>query len=184
MRCLGISLYLAIAMNYHLSLATPSLLSKKLGPQPKIDIVGVPTIDGVVCLPDFFPLQDFDPVLPKSVEKYDIPNFDESGYIGPTELIDDDVKELLNSLSIEDKVGQMTQVPMWDIIGCDGLINMTYVNEMVVKYRVGSVLDSPDNHAGRWNLNSPQRFANFTNTIQRVATTSGSKIPIIFGIDS
>ncbi|OMJ25350.1 Lysosomal beta glucosidase [Smittium culicis] len=175
---------MATAMNYNLSLAAPSLLSKQPGPQPVIDIVGVPTIDGVVCLPDFFPLQDFDPVVPKSVEKYDIPQFDESGYIGPSEVIDDDVKELLNSLSIEDKVGQMVQVPMWEIIGCDGLINMTYVNEMVVKYRVGSVLDSPSNNAGRWNLNSPQRFANFTNTIQRVASTMGSKIPIVFGIDS
>ncbi|OLY81026.1 Lysosomal beta glucosidase [Smittium mucronatum] len=184
MRYSSLFFYLAATVDFKLCAAQGSLIKNTVALQPQIDVVGVSTLEGVVCLPDFFPLQDLDPMKPKSVDNYTIPQFDESGYIGPTSSIDSDVLELLASLSIEDKVGQMVQVPMWDMVGCDGLINMTYVNLMVEKYRVGSVLDSPSNNAGRWNLNSPQRFANFTNTFQQVAVTKGSKIPIVNGIDT
>ncbi|OLY83360.1 Lysosomal beta glucosidase [Smittium mucronatum] len=176
--------YLVVSADLNLTTPQPSLLNKTKAQQPKIDVVGVRTLEGVTCLPNFFPLQDLDPMMPKSVDSYQIPQFDESGYIGPSSNIDSDVLELLASLSIEDKVGQMVQVPMWNMVGCDGLINMTYENLMVEKYRVGSVLDSPSNNAGRWNLNSPQRFANFTNTFQHIAITKGSKIPIVNGIDT
>ncbi|OLY79819.1 Lysosomal beta glucosidase [Smittium mucronatum] len=164
--------------------AQPSLRVNQNAAMTQIDVVGVKSIDGVICLPDFFPLQDFDPMRPKSVDTYDIPEFDETVFVGPSAVLDDDVVELLNSLSLEDKIGQMTQAHISYFIGCDGLINKTAVEYASSVLRMGSVFDSPSDFVGRWGNNSPQRFANFTNTIQEIATSLGSKIPYIYGLDS
>ncbi|PVV04026.1 hypothetical protein BB560_001481 [Smittium megazygosporum] len=151
---------------------------------PLIDVVGPRTQNGVVCLPNSFSLQDLDPMRPKSVPTYSLPEFDESGYIGPTEKIDDDMIELMNTLTLEEKVGQMFQVHAGMLLGCDGLLNITAAEEWFDKWKIGSFLETFANQGGRWDISSPQRWANLTNTIQQLALTRGSKIPIIWGLDS
>ncbi|PWA00953.1 hypothetical protein BB558_002998 [Smittium angustum] len=151
---------------------------------PEIDVPGPTTIDGVVCLPPHIAYQQFDPLRPKSVPTYPIPTFDESKTVGPNAVLDDDVAALLKSLTLEEKVGQMTQVHVGNFLGCDGQINMTRTIEWFDKWKLGSVLENTPNQGGYWNYLSPQRFANFSNTLQQVATTYGSKIPMIYGLDS
>ncbi|OMJ24883.1 Lysosomal beta glucosidase [Smittium culicis] len=152
--------------------------------QPAIDVVDVKKQNGVVCLPDFFPLQDYDPMRPASVPTYSLPKYDEDKFTGPNEKLDSDVLALLNSLTLEEKAGQLVQVQVGLFIGCDGLINTTAAEIMIDKWKIGSVLEATQNHNGRWNINSPQRFANFTNTIQSIAISKGSKIPLIWGLDT
>ncbi|OMJ29257.1 Lysosomal beta glucosidase [Smittium culicis] len=152
--------------------------------QPAIDVVDVKSQNGVVCLPDFFPLQDYDPMRPASVPTYSLPKYDEDKFTGPNEKLDSDVLALLNSLTLEEKAGQLVQLQVGQFIGCDGLINTTAAEIMIDKWKIGSVLEATQNHNGRWNINSPQRFANFTNTIQSIAIRKGSKIPLIWGLDT
>ncbi|PVV03545.1 hypothetical protein BB560_001966 [Smittium megazygosporum] len=151
---------------------------------PSIPATGPKTEGGKVCLPDNFILQDFDPMRPKSVPTYDLPKFEESNYVGPTDEIDQDVKDLLASLTLEQKVGQMAQYPHSFFIGCDGLTNITAIEHYVDTYGMGSVLTLAAGIFSRWAFWSPQRYANFTNTIQQIAISRGPKIPIIYGIDS
>ncbi|PVU91203.1 hypothetical protein BB559_004243, partial [Furculomyces boomerangus] len=162
---------------------TPLLNNITTSP-PEIDVPGPKTINGVVCLPPNIVFQQFDPLKPKSVPKYSLPQYDESKVVGPTANLDADVVELLNSLTIEEKVGQMTQIFSSMFLGCDGLVNMTATIEWFDKWKIGSVYTDTATAGGYWNYNSPQRSANFTNTLQQVATTYGSKIPMIYGIDS
>ncbi|PVV00148.1 hypothetical protein BB559_000089 [Furculomyces boomerangus] len=162
---------------------TPLLNNITTSP-PEIDVPGPKTISGVVCLPPNIVFQQFDPLKPKSVPTYSLPQYDESKVVGPTANLDADVVELLNSLTIEEKVGQMTQIFSSMFLGCDGLVNMTATIEWFDKWKIGSVYTDTATAGGYWNYNSPQRSANFTNTLQQVATTYGSKIPMIYGIDS
>ncbi|OMJ29211.1 Lysosomal beta glucosidase [Smittium culicis] len=152
--------------------------------QPIINVVDVKKQNGVVCLPDFFPLQDYDPMRPASIPSYSLPQYDENKYTGPNSELDSDILDLLNSLSLEEKAGQMIQLQVGLFIGCDGLINTTAIESMFDEWKIGSVLEATQNRRSRWNINSPQRFANFTNTIQNIALKKGSKIPIIYGLDS
>ncbi|PVZ99389.1 hypothetical protein BB558_004590 [Smittium angustum] len=161
-----------------------ALLNNVATSPPEIDVPGPATIDGVVCLPPNIAYQQFDPLKPKSVPTYSLPQYDESKVVGPTANFDADVIELLNSLTIEEKAGQMTQIFSAMFLGCDGNINMTATIEWFDKWKIGSVLADPASGGSRFNYNSPQRFANFSNTIQQVATTHGSKIPMIYGLDS
>ncbi|PVU87253.1 hypothetical protein BB559_006142 [Furculomyces boomerangus] len=161
-----------------------ALLSNVATSPPEIDVPGPKTIDGVVCLPPNLLYKPFDPLRPKSVPSYSLSQFDESQIVGPTANLDADVVELLNSLTVEEKVGQMTQIVPTMFMGCDGLINMTATIEYFDKWKIGSILADSPQKGGRWNYNSPQRFANFSNTVQQVATTYGSKIPMIYGLDS
>ncbi|OMJ17581.1 Lysosomal beta glucosidase [Smittium culicis] len=163
--------------------AQPTLLGKHAN-QPKIDIAGPRTLNGVQCLPDFFPKQDFDPARPKSIDSYQIPQFDESVYTGPAKNVDYDVKELLKSMTIEEKVGQLSVSHVYNFIGCDGNINTTAVEYAFDVLKLGFIFGSPSDAFWRYAFNSPQRFANFSNTIQKIALSKGSKIPVMYGIDS
>ncbi|OLY80330.1 Lysosomal beta glucosidase [Smittium mucronatum] len=185
MKCSTLFYYLAAASSASLTLAANStLLNIDVGSQPVIDVVDVKTQNGVVCLPNFYPLQDYDPMRPASVPTYTLPQYDESVDVGPNATLDADVQALLDSLTLEEKAGQLVQVEVGQFIGCDGLINTTAAEIMIDTWKLGSVLEATQNHNGRWNINSPQRFANFTNTIQSIALKKGSKIPLIWGLDT
>ncbi|PVU91973.1 hypothetical protein BB561_004114 [Smittium simulii] len=164
------------------SLSSSLEVQTKIG--PTISITGPKMIGNTVCLPDNFSLQDFDPMRPKSVDTYEVPKFDESGFIGPSNIIDDDVLSLVNSLTLEQKVGQMTQIHTDQFIGCDGLMNRTAIEYYFSTYNIGSVLHLAFGSSSRFAYWSPQRFANLSNTMQEIALSTGSKIPILFGIDS
>ncbi|OLY81215.1 Lysosomal beta glucosidase [Smittium mucronatum] len=151
---------------------------------PIINVIEASDGNGATCLPNYYPLQDYDPMNPKSVPTYNLPKYDESFRVGPNLELDPDVKILLDSLTLEEKAGQMVQIQVGMFLGCDGLINVTAVEAIIDEWKIGSVFEATQNHGGRWNINSPQRFANLSNTIQSIAIRKGSKIPLIWGLDT
>ncbi|OMJ20334.1 Lysosomal beta glucosidase [Smittium culicis] len=150
---------------------------------PIIEVVGPSSNTKELCLPTDIPVKEFDPMRPEGVESYEIPKFDESEVASPGP-IDDDIKALLDSLTVEEKIGQMAQLTPDMFIGCDGELNVTAAEYMFNTYKIGSILDSATDHGGRWNTASPQRWANLTNSLQKIALRSGSKIPITWALIS
>ncbi|PVU87960.1 hypothetical protein BB561_006097 [Smittium simulii] len=149
-----------------------------------IPVAGPRKIGNTVCLPDNFLQADLDPTPFNPVQSYSIEKFDESKYIGPEDKIDEDVEALLKTLTVEQKVGQMTQITHTMFIGCDGTMNKTAMEYYFDKYSIGSVLHYAHPIKTRWSYWSAERYANFTNTLQEYATSKGAKIPMIYGIDS
>ncbi|KAJ1838947.1 hypothetical protein LPJ73_006917, partial [Coemansia sp. RSA 2703] len=103
--------------------------------------------------------------------------------VGPGN-IDDDILAMVQSLTLEEKVGQMTQIQVGNIADCNGNLNVTAVEWFIDTWKVGSFLETPGNHGGKYNWYSPQAFADFTDAVQKIALEKGSKIPMIWGLDS
>ncbi|OLY85627.1 Lysosomal beta glucosidase [Smittium mucronatum] len=175
---------ISIASIFSCLASASSILGNLNISSPEIVVIGPKTMGGVVCLPEFVPLQDFDPMKPKSIDSYTLPKYDESGYIGPTKNIEQDVLDLLSNMTLQEKIGQMSVSHVLTFIGCDGELNRTVVEHAFKVLKLGFVYGCPSDIFGRWALNSPQRYANFSNTIQEIALSSGSKAPVMYGIDS
>ncbi|KAJ2082580.1 hypothetical protein H4R24_001461 [Coemansia sp. RSA 988] len=103
--------------------------------------------------------------------------------VGPGD-IDYDIEMMVQGLTVEEKVGQMTQIEVGKLIDCNGRLNETAVEYWIDKWKVGSFLETPGNHGGKYNWYSPKNFADFTDAVQRIALSKGSKLPIIWGLDS
>ncbi|HEX4343335.1 MAG TPA: glycoside hydrolase family 3 N-terminal domain-containing protein, partial [Verrucomicrobiae bacterium] len=94
-----------------------------------------------------------------------------------------DIESLLNSMSLEEKIGQMTQVTL-DIVTVPNSspirLDESRLREAIITNMVGSILNTGVNHAltlDEW------RYV--ITTIQDMArTNTPHKIPIIYGIDS
>lgn len=88
------------------------------------------------------------------------------------------VEALLKQMTLEEKVGQMTQVTL-AVIGTqqDGVLNPVSVNKAIVNYKVGSVLNVTG-HAltvGQWHTVITQ--------IQDEVKNTRLKIPVLYGLD-
>ncbi|PVU99538.1 hypothetical protein BB559_000026 [Furculomyces boomerangus] len=151
---------------------------------PLINVDGVKSNNGVVCLPDNYPFQDYDPMELKSVKTYSLKQYDESVPQGPSLIPEVDTVRILKKLSLQEKVGQMVHVHIGKFLGCDGLLNVTLAESIFEKYKIGGVYGSPVDMGGRWNIASPQRWANLTNTLQKIAMEKGSKLPFIYSLES
>ena len=99
--------------------------------------------------------------------------------------LDKKVANLVSKMTLEEKVGQMTQLSM-EIV-CKGYpntanpleINMTALRDVLVKHHIGSILNvgTSAHSVGRWQK--------IITTIQDVATKETRLgIPIIYGIDA
>jgi len=95
--------------------------------------------------------------------------------------IDEKVTELLSKMTIEEKVGQMTQITIttFDVKDKKGEIDLTKLNEAIQKYHIGSILNCPNPGAPtikRWN--------EVITTISNEANKTRLKIPVLYGIDA
>ena len=95
--------------------------------------------------------------------------------------IDEKVTELLSKMTIEEKVGQMTQITIttFDAKDKKGEIDLTKLNEAIQKYHIGSILNCPNPGAPtikRWN--------EVITTISNQANKTRLKIPVLYGIDA
>src|SRR5919107_5667036 len=91
------------------------------------------------------------------------------------------VESLLRRMTLEEKVGQMTQLEIGMVTtGSDQTIRIDQakLDKAVVKYGVGSVL----NVAGQ--ALTAQHWHDIIGQIQRAAARTRLKIPVIYGIDS
>jgi beta-glucosidase len=95
--------------------------------------------------------------------------------------IDKKVSELLSKMSIEEKIGQMTQITVtnFEAKGKPGEFDMIKLNEAIQKYHIGSILNVPNPGAPtikRWN--------EVIATISAEANKTKLKIPVLYGIDA
>lgn len=94
------------------------------------------------------------------------------------------VKELLSKMTLEEKVGQMTQVTIQTVSKKQGTKNQHHelddakLEEAILKYHVGSILNVYDvaHEAEYWH--------EVITKIQSIAQKTRLKIPVIYGIDA
>ncbi len=101
--------------------------------------------------------------------------------------IDHKVKHLLSQMTLEEKVGQMTQVDITVIGALDGQhaenpIDPAKLEDALLKHHVGSILNTPftpDNKA-----QPIETWRKMMKTIQDTSSKTRLKIPVIYGIDA
>ncbi|KAF9302835.1 hypothetical protein BGZ74_004755 [Mortierella antarctica] len=98
--------------------------------------------------------------------------------------IDPDIRDMAANMTLHELAGQMTQIQIGMLIGKNGELDMDKVEYWVGEWGVGSFLDTPSNHAGKYISYSARHFSIVVDAIQRVALSKGRKIPIIYGLDS
>ncbi|MBY0424080.1 MAG: glycoside hydrolase family 3 protein, partial [Cytophagales bacterium] len=97
--------------------------------------------------------------------------------------IDEKVDALVAKMSLEEKVGQMTQVNLnllvkGDYSNMDGSLDPARVKDAVVKYKVGSILNA---------INHGYPLATWHQIIKEIQDASKetpNKIPVLYGIDA
>ncbi|WP_433462841.1 glycoside hydrolase family 3 protein [Spirillospora sp. CA-128828] len=91
-------------------------------------------------------------------------------YLDPRLSVEDRVEDLLDRMSLDDKLGQMTQP------------ERRYVTpEEVTRYGIGSVLSSGGSAP---TPNTPANWANMYDELQRAALAGTRPIPILYGVDA
>ena len=102
--------------------------------------------------------------------------------------IDERANQILSSLSLEDKIGQMTQINLTVIAKGPNKWSSSFPMEIdpkkarkaLVDFKVGSVLNTINNTAQK-----PETWFNTISDIQELAMKdTDSKIPVIYGIDA
>lgn len=95
--------------------------------------------------------------------------------------IDEKVAQLLSKMSIEEKIGQMTQITIthFDEKNKPGVIDMTKLREAIQNYHIGSILNVPKPGAP-----TIQEWNNVITAISKESNKTRLKIPILYGIDA
>ena len=90
------------------------------------------------------------------------------------------VEDLLASMTLEEKIGQMTQIDFSVIAGQgDKLIDQAKLLDAILTHHVGSILNTPNNKA-----QSVEDWRKIIHTINTVSEKSRLKIPVLYGIDA
>lgn len=98
------------------------------------------------------------------------------------QLFDQEVKELLKSMSLEEKAGQMTQIDIRNLLtngygNTDEKLDTTRLIEAIQTYHVGSILNCIQAY-------KPEKWIELVSEIQHEALRSPNKIPIVYGTDA
>ncbi|XRQ13449.1 glycoside hydrolase family 3 protein [Actinomadura welshii] len=91
-------------------------------------------------------------------------------YLDPQLSVEDRVADLLDRMSLDEKLGQMTQP------------ERRYITpEEVTRHRIGSVLSGGGSAP---TPNTPERWADMYDTFQRAAIAQPLRIPLVYGVDA
>lgn len=101
--------------------------------------------------------------------------------------IEEKVSALLAQMTLEEKVGQMTQIDVGVVTVMNGQdvdqpFDMARLEDAIVSHHVGSILNAPSTPNNK--AQSIEKWRNMTQTIRAVAARTRLKIPIIYGIDA
>jgi beta-glucosidase len=101
--------------------------------------------------------------------------------ISPKTAIDKKVAALLSKMTIQEKVGQMTQITVtnFEENGKPGVLDMIKLKEGIQDYHLGSILNVPNPGAP-----TVKRWNEILKTISDEANKTRLKIPILYGIDA
>ncbi|KAJ1871897.1 hypothetical protein LPJ55_003531 [Coemansia sp. RSA 990] len=99
--------------------------------------------------------------------------------------ISDEVWAVIDSLSLEERAGQMAQVHVGELLDNQGNLNASAISYYIDTMRVGTIVDTPGNapHA-QYPWYSAQALANLTDTVQQIARTRGSRVPVMWAMDA
>ena len=102
---------------------------------------------------------------------------------GQDQAIERKIDELIAQMTVEEKVGQMTQMTLSvlckDSLGADVQLDPQKVEKAIQKYKIGSVLNVVQNTLSR------DKWYEVIGTLQAEATTKTKlKIPLLYGIDA
>ncbi|KAJ2470839.1 hypothetical protein GGI02_002664 [Coemansia sp. RSA 2322] len=130
--------------------------------------------------------QHLDPIRENSAEDgYPAPEFDAlGGAADAPERIAEDVWAVVESLTAEEKAGQMQQIHVSQLLDPAGRLNMTAVGHWIGAIKVGSIVDTPGNAGGAYEWYSAATLANLTDAVQQVALAQGARVPVLWGLDS
>ncbi|WP_241674591.1 glycoside hydrolase family 3 N-terminal domain-containing protein [Candidatus Methylobacter oryzae] len=103
--------------------------------------------------------------------------------------IESKVKHLLSQMTLEEKVGQMTQVD-FSVIGApvsgdeysDGAIDQAKLEDALIKHHVGSILNAPS--IPNIKAQPVDTWRKIMRTLQDTTAKTRLKIPVIYGIDA
>jgi beta-glucosidase len=95
------------------------------------------------------------------------------------------VETLLSELTLQQQIGQMTQLDL-SMILIEGTyeINVPALTALMDDFAVGSFLNVPGAGDGNTPCPNVSAWQAMQTAIQAVATTHGSKLPIVYGLDS
>ena len=95
--------------------------------------------------------------------------------------IDVKVSELLSKMSVEEKIGQMTQITVtnFEQKGNPGVIDAEKLKEGIQTYHIGSILNVPNPGAP-----TVAKWKEVMTTISNEANKTRLKIPVLYGIDA
>lgn len=102
-------------------------------------------------------------------------------------VIENQVRELLAQMSLEEKVGQMTQVD-FSVVSvengqdADNPIDQAKLEDALFNYHVGSILNTPTTPNNK--AQPIAKWRQMTQAIRETAAKTRLKIPLIYGIDA
>ena len=106
--------------------------------------------------------------------------------LAATSKFDTEVSDLLSQMTLEEKVGQMTQIDFSVIGATEGtetsLIDQEKLDAALNDYHVGSILNTPSTPNNR--ARSVEVWRDLQQTIQTAAAKTRLKIPVLYGIDA
>ena len=97
------------------------------------------------------------------------------------------VKTLLSNMTLEEKIGQMTQIDITVITAPEALnganpIDQVKLEEAVLNYHIGSILNTPFTPHNK--AQTVETWRKILQSVQTVAEKSRLKIPVLYGIDA
>lgn len=100
---------------------------------------------------------------------------------GPKSEIDKKVSDLLSKMSIEDKIGQMTQITVtnFEVKAKPGVFDRVKLREAIQNYHIGSILNVPNPGA-----QTIKQWNEVLTIISNETSKTKLKIPILYGIDA
>ena len=102
-------------------------------------------------------------------------------------VIEDKVKALLGQMTLEEKVGQMTQIDVSVVTVPNGQevdqpFDQAKLEQAILQYHVGSILNTPSTPNN--NAQTVSKWRAMTQQIRDLAQKSRLQIPVIYGIDA
>ncbi|KAJ1675072.1 hypothetical protein EV182_001993 [Spiromyces aspiralis] len=117
-------------------------------------------------------------------DQYPVP-LPASGTAAPSAEIDPDIQALLDSMSLKEKAAQMMQLEIGVFIDCNGELDEDKFTSWVKEWGgIGSLLETPGNHGGKYNWYTPHTLADIVDRIQNISLEHGThSVPVLYGID-
>ncbi|NPA36712.1 MAG: beta-glucosidase [Chlorobi bacterium] len=97
--------------------------------------------------------------------------------------MDKKVSALLSRMTLEEKVGQMTQITL-DKFYNKGILDTILLREYIIQYGIGSILNTHQDKNGSIIPLSMKEWRDLQTTIQNYALQARLKVPILYGIDA